>query len=96
MSSKTAIWFWICFLQANLFCQLVYAAAILKSNPLLVISLDGFRPDYVHPKLTPFLNKLAKENVHATQMKSVYVTKTFPNHYSIATGRLKLAWLVFN
>ena len=53
---------------------------------LIVISFDGFRPDYVKPDLTPTLYKLAQEGVFSKHMKSEFGTKTFPNHMSIATG----------
>lgn len=55
-----------------------------RSPPLLLISLDGFRPDYLD--LTPTLKRLAYCGVSAPYMKPVFPTKTFPNHYSIVTG----------
>lgn len=55
---------------------------------LILISFDAFRSDYLHPKLTPTMYQLAKEGVQTKTMKSCYTTKTFPNHFSIATGKL--------
>lgn len=52
---------------------------------LIVISFDGFRPDYISPERTPNLYNLAKLGVWG-KMKCTYSSKTFPNHYSIATG----------
>ncbi|XP_054163174.1 bis(5'-adenosyl)-triphosphatase ENPP4-like [Oppia nitens] len=52
---------------------------------LIVISFDGFRNDYVRPDLTPHMFKLANNGVRA-HMRSSFVTKTYPNHQTIATG----------
>jgi len=59
---------------------------IRKGKNLLVISLDGFRYDFLDIAGTTTLNKLASRGVRAKSLTSSYVTKTFPNHYSIATG----------
>lgn len=57
-----------------------------KNEPaLLVISYDSFRPEYFHRNVTPFMNQLAKESTRAEYMRNVFPTKTFVNHFSIAT-----------
>lgn len=56
------------------------------SPPLLLISLDGFRPDYLKKKLSPILERLNRCGVSAPYMKSIYPTLTFPNHHTISTG----------
>ncbi len=53
---------------------------------VILISLDGFRYDYLEKFNPPMLNKLAKEGVRAKWMIPSFPTKTFPNHYTIATG----------
>ncbi|CAF1300171.1 unnamed protein product [Rotaria magnacalcarata] len=54
---------------------------------LLIISLDGFRHDYLNQYEFPILNQFRHEGVQATQgMKPTFTTMTFPNHISIATG----------
>ena len=53
---------------------------------LLLISIDGFHPDYFDNYETPNINRLAETGVLADFMIPVFPTKTFPNHYSIATG----------
>ncbi|CAG2115363.1 unnamed protein product, partial [Medioppia subpectinata] len=59
---------------------------LTSSHPILVVvSFDGFRSDYVRPELTPTLHKLAQYGVKAHMMSS-FVTKTYPNHQTIATG----------
>ncbi|XP_078319808.1 uncharacterized protein LOC111119482 isoform X2 [Crassostrea virginica] len=55
-------------------------------QPLVLISLDGFRADYLIRNFTPNIRRLSQCGVHAPYMRSVYPTKTFPNHYSIVTG----------
>ena len=56
------------------------------SKPYLVIlSLDGFRWDYPQTYHTPVLDSLKKAGVFAEMVPS-FPTKTFPNHYTLATG----------
>ncbi|XP_013788430.1 venom phosphodiesterase 2-like [Limulus polyphemus] len=57
-----------------------------QEAPLLLISLDGFRPDYLKRNITPNINHLAECGILAPYMRPVFPTKTFPNHYSIVTG----------
>lgn len=57
-----------------------------EENPIVIlISFDGFRWDYLYKTKTPTLSWLAKNGVSATIINN-FVTKTFPNHYSIVTG----------
>ena len=53
---------------------------------VILVSLDGFRWDYLDKYNPPTLNKLAREGVRAKWMTPSFPTKTFPNHYAIATG----------
>jgi len=53
---------------------------------LILVSLDGFRWDYLDLVETPNLNRLADEGVRAKGLIPVYPSKTFPSHYSIVTG----------
>ncbi len=55
-------------------------------NKLLLVSIDGFRADYFDLYETPNLDYIAENGVLADYMIPVFPTKTFPNHYSIATG----------
>ena len=56
------------------------------SSPLILISIDGFRPDYLNRQVTPNLNALAAKGVRAEAMHPSFPSKTFPNHYTIVTG----------
>jgi predicted AlkP superfamily pyrophosphatase or phosphodiesterase len=53
---------------------------------VILISLDGFRYDYVDKYSPPAISRLAREGVRAKWMIPSFPTKTFPNHYTIATG----------
>jgi len=53
---------------------------------VILISLDGFRYDYLDKFKPKVLNALAKKGVRAKWMIPSFPTKTFPNHYTIATG----------
>ncbi|XP_006127349.2 ectonucleotide pyrophosphatase/phosphodiesterase family member 1 [Pelodiscus sinensis] len=56
--------------------------------PVLLFSLDGFRAEYLHTwgGLLPVISKLQECGTYTANMRPVYPTKTFPNHYSIVTG----------
>jgi predicted AlkP superfamily pyrophosphatase or phosphodiesterase len=61
--------------------------AIRELRPtIILISLDGFRYDYLEKYQPPNLRSLALEGVHAKWMIPAFPTKTFPNHYTIVTG----------
>ena len=58
----------------------------IKQPYVLMVSYDGFRYDYPDMYNTPNLDKLAEIGVKAHSLKPSYPSKTFPNHYTIATG----------
>ncbi len=53
---------------------------------VILISADGFRPDYLDRYPAPTLNRLASAGIRAEWMETSFPAKTFPNHYSVATG----------
>ncbi len=53
---------------------------------VLMISVDGFRWDYIEKYQANNLAAIAENGVRAEKMRPVYPTKTFPNHLSIVTG----------
>lgn len=53
---------------------------------VIVTSFDGFRWDYTSKVPTPNLRRLMTRGVHARNMIPSFPSKTFPNHYTIATG----------
>ena len=54
--------------------------------PLLLVSIDGFRADYLDLGITPTLSRIAREGVRAAWMNPSYPSLTFPNHYTLVTG----------
>jgi predicted AlkP superfamily pyrophosphatase or phosphodiesterase len=53
---------------------------------LILVSIDGFRWDYLDKFNPPNLQKLASEGVRADGLIPQFPSKTFPNHYTIVTG----------
>lgn len=51
----------------------------------ILISIDGFRPDYRTRGVTPNLDALAAAGISAA-MRPSFPSKTFPNHWTLATG----------
>jgi predicted AlkP superfamily pyrophosphatase or phosphodiesterase len=69
------------------------AAGLAQPKPIkdlkptvILVSLDGFRADYLERYDPPTLNQLAREGARARWMTPSFPSKTFPNHYAIATG----------
>jgi predicted AlkP superfamily pyrophosphatase or phosphodiesterase len=73
-----------------LFCGLLVSCSSPTSpapgGPLILISIDGFRWDYLQLHDAPTLKALAAAGVHATRMNPSFPSKTFPNHYTLVTG----------
>jgi len=61
------------------------AVAEERAPVTILVSIDGFRPDYLDRGLTPVLSRLAAEGVTAP-MRPSFPTKTFPNHWTLVTG----------
>ena len=59
-----------------------------KEPILILISLDGFRHDYVERFQPENLSRFIAEGTAAKGLIPSFPTKTFPNHYTIATGML--------
>lgn len=53
--------------------------------PLVLVSIDGFRADYLDRGLTPNLSQLAASGARGT-MRPSFPSATFPNHYTLITG----------
>lgn len=58
----------------------------VEGGTVLLVSLDGFMPDYLERFDTPNLDRIAAEGTRAEALIPVFPPKTFPNHYSIVTG----------
>ncbi len=61
-------------------------AVVEQREPVtILVSIDGFHPDYLERGLTPTLSRLAAEGVAAEMIPS-FPSKTFPNHWTLVTG----------
>ena len=76
-----------------LFCIVACYSSVTSQQPVkdlkptvILISLDGFRYDYLDRYKPKVLNALARTGVRAKWMIPSFPTKTFPNHYTIVTG----------
>ncbi|KAF5018423.1 hypothetical protein F66182_9597 [Fusarium sp. NRRL 66182] len=65
---------------------LVSNGTALFAPTTLIISLDGFRADFLQRGLTPILNSFVAEGVSPKWMHPSFPSVTFPNHYTLATG----------
>ena len=61
------------------------ARALGGDNYTVIVSLDGLRWDYAEAFDMPFFERMAYEGVKAV-MEPAFPSKTFPNHYTLATG----------
>lgn len=57
-----------------------------QAHKVVLVSLDGFRADYLERPGAGHLRQLAREGVRAAWMQPSYPSLTFPNHYAIVTG----------
>ena len=54
--------------------------------PLILVSIDGFRWDYLQKYAAPTLRALATDGVRARRLTPSFPSKTFPNHFTLVTG----------
>jgi predicted AlkP superfamily pyrophosphatase or phosphodiesterase len=52
----------------------------------ILISLDGFRADFLNRGITPRLNAFIAEGISPRHMLPSFPSVTFPNHYTLVTG----------
>lgn len=64
------------------------APATSPAHPVLLVSIDAFRADYLDRHLTPTLQTMADDGAHAPYMWPSFPSLTFPNHYTLVTGRV--------
>jgi len=74
--------------------MLIAALALLQAGaaraadppPVILVSIDGFRWDYLDRGFSPHLAALAAGGVRAERMIPSFPSITFPNHYTLVTG----------
>ena len=54
--------------------------------PVVMLSLDGFRADYLQRGYSPNLARVANAGLRSDGLVPVFPSSTFTNHYSIVTG----------
>ena len=63
------------------------AAATLEKPIVILVSIDGLRADYIQKYKPENILKIIQQGIYSANMLPSYPSLTFPNHYSIATGR---------
>ncbi|EPE29421.1 Alkaline phosphatase-like protein [Glarea lozoyensis ATCC 20868] len=66
--------------------KLISNGTALFAPTTILISLDGFRADFLNRGITPRLNSFIAEGVSPTYMNPSFPSVTFPNHYTLVTG----------
>lgn len=51
----------------------------------MIVSYDGFKPEYLDWNKTPNLEKFRETGISTEFLRPAFPTKTFPNHFTIAT-----------
>ncbi len=79
---------WSSLLLVFIFSSPAQAASTVppRDRILILVSLDGFRWDYLQKFNPPNLTRLAAEGVRAERLIPAFPSLTFPNHYTIVTG----------
>lgn len=79
--------------KANRNAQAELASSLPLSNgttmfapTTILISLDGFRADFLQRGITPTLSRFIQEGVSPQYMMPSFPSVTFPNHYTMVTG----------
>lgn len=63
------------------------SGSVAQNPPLLIlVSIDGYRADYLDRGITPNIAALAARGVRAESMRPAFPALTFPNHYTMVTG----------
>lgn len=57
-----------------------------RPNPVLLVSIDGFINEYIERNDTPNFDRFLADGVQAEYLIPAFPTKTFPTHWTIATG----------
>src|SRR5467141_1841153 len=70
---------------------LLTAALHAQHTPVLLVSIDGLRPDYLleadaHHLKIPNLRKMLADGAYASGVRGVLPTVTYPSHTTLVTG----------
>jgi predicted AlkP superfamily pyrophosphatase or phosphodiesterase len=61
-------------------------SATATPSQLILVSLDGYRADYLDRGYSPVLAAIAADGAHAAGLRPVFPSITYPNHYTLVTG----------
>ncbi|MDA2930125.1 ectonucleotide pyrophosphatase/phosphodiesterase [Acidobacteria bacterium AH-259-O06] len=61
-----------------------------RPDHVVLISIDGFRPDFYLDTTwpAPMIQQMAREGAHAEAVRGIFPSSTFPSHTTIVTGAL--------
>ncbi len=68
------------------FARYLAASSLPLSSPVVVISIDGLRPDAIERFHAPTLQRLAREGSHSFSATTILPSITLPSHVSMLTG----------
>ncbi|WEW58615.1 hypothetical protein PRK78_004083 [Emydomyces testavorans] len=71
--------------QHNRYALLSNGTALFRPTTI-VVSLDGFRADFLTRGLTPTLNQFIAQGISPPYMLPSFPSVTFPNHFTLVTG----------
>ena len=74
-----------------LFLVAVPLAAQPRADHVVLVSVDGFRPDFYVPGSSwpaPNVQQMARDGAHAEGVRGVFPSVTYPSHTTIVTGAL--------
>jgi predicted AlkP superfamily pyrophosphatase or phosphodiesterase len=75
-------------LALNVSCSNNENKAGTEEKPIVImVSIDGFRADYLQRFNPPTLQKIAKAGIYSSGLIPSYPSHTYPNHFTLATGR---------
>jgi predicted AlkP superfamily pyrophosphatase or phosphodiesterase len=77
-----------CLIVASCAAPAPRAPATAPAHTVLLVSIDGYRADYLQRHLSPTLQAMAADGVHAPYMTPSFPSLTFPNHYALVTGKV--------
>ena len=82
---RLPVWFSLIFLIVSSLARLAHAA------PVLMISIDGLKPEYVtqadaHGMKVPYLRRLMRDGTYAEGVVGIWPTITYPSHTTLLTG----------
>ncbi|XP_038655848.1 ectonucleotide pyrophosphatase/phosphodiesterase family member 5 [Scyliorhinus canicula] len=83
-----ALYIWqMCLWKVVIIFTLTEAVSLHLDQPkVLLVSFDGFRWDYIHRVPTPHFKYVMENGIHVNQVTNIFITKTYPNHYTLVTG----------